>query len=105
MADVIKVSPEKLKSTATSLGSIGKSIKKTTGEMLTLVTGISQNVWSGEASGSFIKKFQGMQTDITKMCKRLEEQSSHLSTIASEYKTTEAANKAAAAKLKNQIQA
>ncbi|MBR0410716.1 MAG: WXG100 family type VII secretion target [Eubacterium sp.] len=102
MADIIKVSPEKLTASAASLGSIGKSIKKTTGQMLTLVTGISQNVWSGEASGAFVRKFQGLQTDITKMCRRLDEQSSHLKTIAKEYQTTEAANKAAAARLKNQ---
>lgn len=103
MSDVIKVSPEKLKSSAASLGSTGKSIKKTTGQMLTLVTGISQSVWSGEASGSFIKKFQGLQTDITNMCKRLDDQATHLNTIATEYSTTETANKAAAAKLKNSV--
>ena len=100
MADVIKVSPEKLKASAASMGSTGKAIKKTTGQMLSLVTGISKNVWSGEASGSFIKKFHGLQTDVTKMCKRLDEQSAHLNTIATEYRTTENANKAAAAKLK-----
>ena len=103
MADVIKVSPEQLKSTSASLGSIGNSIKKTTGQMLTLVTGISQNVWSGEASGSFISKFRGLQNDVTKMCKRLEEQSSHLNTIAVEYQTAEETNKSAAASLRNNV--
>ena len=103
MADVIKVSPEQLKSTASSLETIGKSIKKTTGQMLTLITGISQNVWSGEASSSFISKFRGLQGDITQMCKRLDDQSVHLDTIAREYQTTEEANKAAAATLHNNL--
>ncbi len=103
MADVIKVRPEKLTASSSSLKTIGNSIKKTTGQMLTLVTGISQNVWSGEASGSFIKKFQGLQTDVNKMCKRLDEQAAHLKTIASEYRTTEEANKAATARLKKQV--
>ncbi len=103
MADIIKVSPEKLKATAASMGTIGKSIKNTTGQMLSLVTGISQNVWSGEASSSFIRKFSGLQNDVTKMCKRLDEQSSHLNSIASEYRTAEESNKAAAARLKSNV--
>ena len=103
MADVIKVSPEKLKASSSSLGSIGKSIRNTTGQMLSLVTGISQNVWSGEASGSFIRKFSGLQNDVTRMCKRLDEQSAHLNSIAAEYRTTEESNKAAASRLKSNV--
>ncbi|MBQ9155383.1 MAG: WXG100 family type VII secretion target [Eubacterium sp.] len=103
MADVIKVAPDQLKSQATSLGELGRSIKTTTGEMLSLVTGISKNIWSGEASSSFLSKFSGLQDGISQMCKRLEDQSSHLHTIAAEYEKTEEANKASAATLKNAI--
>jgi WXG100 family type VII secretion target len=103
MADFIKVTPEQLKATASSMESVGNSIKNTTSSMLSEVSGISQNIWSGEASGTFIKKFQGMQTDINKMCKRLNEQSKHLAAIAAEYSKSEEANKTAAASLKNQL--
>lgn len=103
MADFIKVTPEQLKASAASMESVGNSIKNTTSSMLAEVSGISQNIWSGEASGTFIKKFQGMHGDIGKMCNRLRDQSKHLASIAAEYSKSEEANKTAAARLKNQI--
>ena len=103
MTDIVKVTPERLKSTAASLNQTGASIKKTTSQMLALMTGISQSVWSGEASSAYLGKFSGLQSDITKMCKMIEDQVLHLNTIASEYQTTEAQRKAAAATLKNNV--
>lgn len=103
MADIIKVSPEKLKSTAASLNETGMSIKKTTSEMMNLIAGISHSVWSGEASSAYIGKFKGLQGDITKMCKMIEDQVIHLKDIASEYQSAEEQNKAAAALLKNNV--
>ena len=50
MADLINVTPEKLKATASSFQQAGKDVKKTTSDMLQLVRGISSSIWSGEAS-------------------------------------------------------
>ena len=49
MADLINVTPEKLKATASSFQQAGKDVKKTTSDMLQLVRGISSSIWSGEA--------------------------------------------------------
>mgnify|MGYP000841619709 FL=1 len=49
MADLINVTPEKLKSTAVSFQQTGQNVKRTTSDMLQLVRGISSSIWSGEA--------------------------------------------------------
>lgn len=103
MADLINVTPEKLKATAISFGDTGQKVKRTTSDMLQLVRGISNSIWSGEASSSFITKFNGLETDINKMCKMIEEEAQHLTSIAQEYQIAEAQNKQAADALKNRV--
>ena len=101
MADLINVTPEKLKATASSFQQAGKDVKKTTSDMLQLVRGISSSIWSGEASSIYLGKFNGL--DIAKMCKMIEEESQHLTTIAQEYQLAEEQNKQVAATLKNNV--
>ena len=60
MADLINVTPEKLKATASSFQQAGKDVKKTTSDMLQLVRGISSSIWSGEASSIYLGKFNGL---------------------------------------------
>ena len=50
MSDTIKVTPEKLKTTASSFQQIGNDIRKTAQEMISVITGISNSVWSSETS-------------------------------------------------------
>lgn len=64
MADLINVTPEKLKATASSFQQAGKDVKKTTSDMLQLVRGISSSIWSGEASSIYLGKFNGLDADI-----------------------------------------
>ena len=49
MADLINVTPEKLKATASSFQQAGTDVKKTTSVMLQLGRGSSSSIWSGEA--------------------------------------------------------
>ena len=100
MADLINVTPEKLKATASSFQQAGKDVKKTTSDMLQLVRGISSSIWSGEASSIYLGKFNGLDAD---MCKMIEEESQHLTTIAQEYQLAEEQNKQVAATLKNNV--
>lgn len=100
MADLINVTPEKLKATASSFQQAGKDVKKTTSDMLQLVRGISSSIWSGEASSIYLGKFNGLDADIAKM---IEEESQHLTTIAQEYQLAEEQNKQVAATLKNNV--
>ena len=102
MTDLINVTPEKLKSTAVSFQQTGQNVKRTTSDMLQLVRGISSSIWSGEASSSF-NKFSGLEADINKMCKMIEEEAQHLTSIAQEYILAEEQNKQVAATLKNNV--
>ena len=103
MSDTIKVTPEKLKTTASSFQQIGNDIRKTAQEMISVITGVSTAVWSSETSQTYISKFKGLDTDVTKMCKMINEQVSHLNTIADQYRTTEEQTKASAQTLKNNV--
>lgn len=103
MVDSINVTPEKLKATAASFQQTGRDVKRTTSDMLQLVKGISSSIWSGEASNLFISKFNGLETDINKMCSMIEEEAQHLTIIAQEYLSAEEQNKQVAATLKNNV--
>lgn len=103
MADIIKVTPEKLKTASASLETTGNNVKSVTGEMITLVTGIGKNVWSGEAFNAYANKFKSIDQDVVKMQKRLSQQSQHLSKIADSYRMTEDTNKGAPAKIKSLV--
>lgn len=102
MADLINVTPEKLKATASSFQQAGKDVKKTTSDMLQLVRELV--VPSGvERRVVYLGKFNGLDADIAKMCKMIEEESQHLTTIAQEYQLAEEQNKQVAATLKNNV--
>ena len=103
MADLINVTPEKLKSTAVSFQQTGQNVKRTTSDMLHFVLGIICSIWFWEVSRSFINKFSGLEADINKMCKMIEEEAQHLTSIAQEYILAEEQNKQVAATLKNNV--
>ena len=50
MTGTLKVTPEELRSTAAAFASCGSEVKNNTAQMLALVAGISQSVWSGASS-------------------------------------------------------
>ena len=52
MTGTLKVTPEELRSTAAAFAFCGSEVKNNTAQMLTLVAGISQSVWSGASSAS-----------------------------------------------------
>ncbi|MCI6858256.1 MAG: WXG100 family type VII secretion target [Eubacterium sp.] len=103
MGNIINVTPEKLQGAAGSFQSAGAGLKKTAMEMIQLITGISSSIWSGEACSSYLNKFKGLETDINRMYKMVEEESAHLMMIAREYQSAERQNKAASASLKNNV--
>ena len=67
MADLINVTPEKLKATASSFQQAGNDVKKTTSDMLQLVRGISSSIWSGEARSINLGYFIGLDAHIAHM--------------------------------------
>ena len=84
MEGIIRVSPEQLISTAGEFSNQGSSISALTGEMMHLVTGLS-SVWEGEAATAYMTKFKGLEDDIQRMIRMVQEHASDLEEMASVY--------------------
>ncbi len=103
MTGTLKVTPEELRSAAAALASCGSEVKNDTGEMLALIAGISQSVWSGVSSAAYLNKFQALGADIEKINKMLQEQVNDLNAMAEEYDRAEQDAQTAASALKNNV--
>ena len=88
---IIKVNPETLNSTASEFGNQASSLQNLTGQMMSLVTGLS-SAWQGEASTAYIGKFQGLQDDMDKMFRMVQEHSTDLQEMAAAYIDAETKN-------------
>ena len=84
MNGTLKVTTSKLTSTASSFQSTGNQVKNLTTQMTTIVKSLSGQIWSGEAASAYIKKFDGMQDDISKIIKMINEHVTDLQEMARE---------------------
>ena len=103
MTGTLKVTPDKLKSTATSFQSTGNQVKSLTDKMIELVNGLTGNVWSGDAASAYTKKFKGLHNDINRINKMITEHVNDLNDMAAEYTKTESANEALANALSSDV--
>lgn len=91
MEGIIKVSPQLLNNTASEFGNQGNMISNITTEMMTLITGMA-SAWEGEAATAYITKFRGLEDDIQRMIRMVQEHSSDLQEMAQIYAEADAAN-------------
>lgn len=91
-AGILRVSPEKLQATATSFDITGTTVQNLTSQMTNLVTGLTGQVWSGDAATAYVNKFNGLQDDIERICKMIKEHSTDLIAMAQQYTQAESAN-------------
>ena len=89
---LIKVDPSQLKSTATGFQSTGTQIKQLTGQMTQLVSTLSGQVWESAAASAYRSKFNGLNDDIQRMTKMVDEHVSDLQQMAAEYEKSESDN-------------
>lgn len=87
----IKVSPQLLTSTASEFSSQGAAISNLTSEMMNLITGLSA-VWEGDAASAYITKFRGLEDDIQKMVRMVQEHSTDLEEMARIYTDADTQN-------------
>ena len=71
--------------------------------MTSLVEGLTGDVWSGDAATAYTKKFKGLQNDIDRMIKMVNEHVKDLNDMAAEYEKTENANEALANALSSDV--
>ena len=87
---IIKVNPDVLNSTASEFGGQATSLQNLTNQMMNLVTGLS-SAW------------QGLQDDMDKMFKMIQEHSTDLQEMAAAYISAEQANAEVAQSLSSDV--
>lgn len=102
MEGIIKVSPQLLSSTATEFGNQGNQISNITAEMMSLINGMV-SVWEGEAANAYITKFRGLEDDIQKMIRMIQEHSSDLQKISQIYVKADTENAQEAGSLSSDV--
>ena len=93
MTETLKVSTDRLRSTASNFQSTGQHIQRMTQSMTNIVNQLSDRVWSGEAADAYKRKFGKLQDDINKMVKMINEHVTDLNQMAAEYERAENTNK------------
>ena len=88
---IIKVNPDLLNSTASEFGGQATSLQNLTGQMMNIVTSLS-SAWTGDASTAYINKFTGLQDDMDKMFRMIQEHSTDLQEMAAAYISAESNN-------------
>ena len=88
---IIKVNPDLLNSTASEFGGQATALQNLTGQMMNIVSGLT-SAWQGEASTDYIGKFQGLQDDMDKMFRMIQEHSTDLQEMATAYINAEQQN-------------
>ncbi len=88
MEGILKVTPEKLIQAANEFGTTGKAISILTQEMTDIVNGL-KSIWQGEAASSYGTKFLGLQDDIEKINRIIQEHVTDLNEMAGEYQNAE----------------
>lgn len=91
MEGILKVTPERLISTADEMGSNGSQIKALTQEMLDKVNSL-KSTWSGDAASAYTAKFNELRDDIEKINRMIQEHVTDLTEMAREYSEAEKLN-------------
>jgi len=102
MEGILKVTPEKLIQASEEFSSTGKTISSLTQEMTTIINGL-KSIWQGDASTAYSNKFNGLQDDIEKINRMIQEHVTDLNEMAREYQTAEAVNMDESSKLLTEV--
>lgn len=91
MEGILKVDSQQLVQTASEFSSKAGTVGNLTAEMTNLVTGLA-SAWEGEASSAYVTKFKGLDDDIQKMVRMIQEHSTDLEEMARAYEEAENQN-------------
>lgn len=91
MEGILKVTPEKLISTADEFQTTGGQIKTLTQDMIAMVDSL-KSTWEGEASTAYSQKFHQLEDDMTRMHRMIDEHVKDLNEMARQYQAAENAN-------------
>lgn len=91
MTGNLRVTPEKLKSTSSQFQQSDNQVKNTTKSMMDIVSQLSRT-WAGEAATSYYNKLRGLQADMDKLHRMIQEHTTDLQEMANTYATAERQN-------------
>lgn len=91
MEGIIKVTPEKLISTADEFSAVGSQVQNLTQEMLAVVDSLKSS-WEGEAATAYNNKFHMLDDDMQKMHRMIQEHVKDLKDMAQQYQSAENMN-------------
>lgn len=103
MTGILKVTPQELRNAAAAFAACGGGVKNDTAQMLALISGISQSVWSGGSAAAYRNKFQSLGADIEKINQLIQAHVAELNAMADEYDRAEQEARSAASGLKNDV--
>lgn len=102
MTGTLRVTPEKLISTAQNFSSTAGTVQNLTSNMLSIVDGLN-STWAGEAATAYYTKAHGLQDSINKMVRMINEHSTDLQAMAQAYQEAERTNQEKATALRTDI--
>lgn len=102
MDGIIKVSTDQLRSTASEFGTLGQKVSSLTSEMTNVVTGLASG-YEGEAAQAYINKFRGLEDDIQKINRMIQEHVTDLNDMAQRYDEAEKSSVSQAGSLSSDV--
>ena len=99
MTGNLRVTPEKLISTSTQFGQSDSKVNTLTQNMMDIANQLS-STWAGEAATGYYSKLKGLQADMQKLHKMIQEHTTDLQDMAKAYQEAEKANVQTASGLK-----
>lgn len=102
MTGILRVTPEKLISTAQTFSSSAGTVQNLTSSMMSEVDSLN-GTWSGEAAAAYYNKMHGLQDSINKMIRMINEHATDLQAMAQAYQEAERSGQEAAAALQTDI--
>lgn len=91
MTGNLRVTPEKLISTSTQFGQSDGKVNNLTQSMMDIASQLN-STWAGEAATGYYTKLKGLQADMQKLHKMIQEHTTDLQEMAKAYQEAEKAN-------------
>lgn len=99
MTGNLRVTPEKMISVSTQFGQSDATVNSLTTQMMDIVSQLS-STWAGEAATTYYNKLKGLQGDMQKLHKMIQEHTTDLNDMAKTYQQAEKDNVQTASALK-----
>jgi len=91
MTGNLRVAPEKLISMSTQFGQSGTTVNNLTQQMMDIVNQLS-STWAGEAATGYYTKLKGLEADMNKLHKMIQEHTTDLNDMGKTYQQAEKDN-------------